>query len=59
MVLGLKRRPIFRTHADRAAMVRPLETVVDATGVRVLAWALLPNHFRLLLCTGSHLSYIA
>ncbi len=59
MVRGLERRAIFRTDADRAELLGRLEGVVEAAGLRVLAWAFLPNHFHLLLRTGSHLSYIA
>ena len=52
MVRGLDRRPIFRTDADRADFVRRLAALVDATGLTVYAWALLPNHAHLLVRTG-------
>ncbi len=53
MVRGLEGRPIFRTDEDRDDLLRRLEVVVRATGMRVLAWALLPNHFHFLIQTGS------
>ncbi len=52
MVRGIERRRIFETAADRRDFVARLEAVVGATGVRVLAWALLPNHVHLLMRTG-------
>ncbi len=53
MVRGLERRTIFRSEADRAELLGRLEGVGEATGLRVLAWAFLPNHFHLLVRTGS------
>lgn len=52
MVRGIERRRIFETPADRRDFVARLEAVGDATGLRVLAWALLPNHLHLLVRTG-------
>ena len=52
MVRGLERRPIFRTDLDRADFVRRLVALVDATGLTVYAWALLPTHAHLLVRTG-------
>ncbi|MEI8189609.1 MAG: transposase [candidate division NC10 bacterium] len=52
MVRGLERRPIFRNDVDRADFVRRLAALVDATGLTVYAWALLPNHAHLLIQTG-------
>ena len=52
MVRGLERRPIFRTDVDRADFVRRLAGLVDATGLAVYAWALLPTHAHLLVRTG-------
>jgi len=51
MVRGLERRPIFRNDADRADFVRRLAALVNATGLTVYAWALLPNHAHLLVRT--------
>ncbi len=52
MVRGIERRPIFQDDADRAAFVARLVGLVQATGLSVLAWALLPNHAHLLVRTG-------
>ena len=53
MPRGLKRRFPVRHDRDRADLLRRLETIVEATGLCVLAWALLPNRFHLLVRTGS------
>jgi REP element-mobilizing transposase RayT len=52
MVRGIERRRIFEDTADHRDFVARLEVVVGATGLRVLAWALLPNHAHLLVRTG-------
>lgn len=51
VVRGLERRAIFRDAVDRQAFLNRLETVVHATSLRVLAWALMPNHAHLLVRT--------
>jgi REP element-mobilizing transposase RayT len=48
---GLEQRRIFVDDVDRGAFVARLDGLVAATGTEVLAWALLPNHFHLLLRT--------
>ena len=48
---GLERRRIFMDDVDRDAFIGRLAGLVAATGTEVLAWALLPNHFHLLLRT--------
>ena len=52
MVRGLERRPIFRDDADRRDFWARVGALVEATGLTVYAWALLPNHAHLLLRTG-------
>jgi REP element-mobilizing transposase RayT len=52
MVRGIERRQLFTASPDRADFVARLAAVVAATGVQVLAWALLPNHVHLLVRTG-------
>jgi REP element-mobilizing transposase RayT len=49
MVRGLERRVLFRDDRDRADLLARLAAVVQRTGVTVLAWAFLPNHFHLLV----------
>lgn len=50
---GIERRQIFRDDTDRNDFVRRLGEVVIDTQTRCYAWALIPNHFHLLLKTGS------
>jgi putative transposase len=52
MVRGLDRQPIFRTDEDRREFLDRLGDACDVTDLRVLAWALLPNHAHLLVRTG-------
>jgi putative transposase len=53
IVRGIERRPLFRDDADREDLVARLAVMVERTATGVLAWALLPNHFHLLLRTAS------
>ncbi|HVO28293.1 MAG TPA: transposase [Candidatus Margulisiibacteriota bacterium] len=50
---GIDRTDIFGDDADRAGFAERLGRVTSDTGVRVLAWALLANHFHLLLQTAA------
>ncbi len=52
MVRGLNRQVIFQDDRDREDFLVRLEAVCAATGLQVLAWALLPNHAHLLVRTG-------
>lgn len=52
MVRGIEGRRIFRGDPDRDDFLRRLEHLVLATGLRVYAWVLLPNHAHLLVRTG-------
>ncbi len=52
MARGIERRRLFASAADCEDFVVRLDGVVGATGLRVLAWALLPNHLHLLVRTG-------
>jgi REP element-mobilizing transposase RayT len=49
---GLDRQVIFRDDQDRADFVHRLATLAEAHALTVYAWALLPNHFHLLVRTG-------
>lgn len=49
---GIERRPIFKDDNDRANFVRRLSVLLPQTTTRCYAWALIPNHFHLLLKTG-------
>ena len=49
---GIERQNIFWTDKDRDNFVERLDTIMDETTTVCYAWALLPNHFHLLLRTG-------
>lgn len=48
---GNEKQKIFRDARDREEFIRLLTRSVDIFAVRVLAYALMPNHFHLLICT--------
>ncbi|MFZ0240338.1 MAG: transposase [Desulfobacterales bacterium] len=49
---GIGRRNIFNDDIDRDNFIRRLQTVLEQTRTGCYAWALIPNHFHLLLRTG-------
>jgi REP element-mobilizing transposase RayT len=53
MARGLDRQTIFRDDRDRDDFVRRLARLVEARALTVYAWALLPNHFHLLVRTAA------
>jgi putative transposase len=53
MCRGIERREIFRDEADRNYFVKRFGRLVSETKTACYAWALLPNHFHLLLKTGN------
>ena len=53
MARGLDRQLIFRDDRDREDFVRRLAHLAEAGALSVYAWTLLPNHFHLLVRTGS------
>ena len=50
---GIERRKIFRGDADRNHFIERLGGILTETRTRCLAWALMDNHFHLLLKTGA------
>jgi REP element-mobilizing transposase RayT len=50
---GIERRKIFRDDVDRQGFIARLGRVLKETQSVCYAWALMPNHFHLLLRTGS------
>lgn len=52
IVRGIERRKIFIDDEDRSAFVDRLSSLREKTGTTCLAWALIPNHFHLLLRTS-------
>jgi REP element-mobilizing transposase RayT len=53
IVRGIERCKIFRDDQDRHRFLDRLGGIVEDTGTVCYAWALIPNHFHLLLRTGS------
>jgi len=53
IVRGIERRKIFIDDQDREAFIDRLGGVLTETDTGCFAWALIPNHFHLLLRTGS------
>ncbi len=53
IVRGIERREIFRDDTDRDNFLDRLGTILLETKTGCYAWALIPNHFHLLLRTGN------
>ena len=49
---GIERRKIFQSKADYGDFLKRLGQIVKETRTGCMAWALIPNHFHLLLKTG-------
>ena len=49
---GIERTKIYRDDLDCKNFLERLSTILPETGTHCFAWALLPNHFHLLLRTG-------
>ena len=52
MARGIERRDIFKDNKDRKAFLDRLAIILEETQTQCYAWALIPNHFHLLLRTG-------
>lgn len=50
IVRGIERRDIFFDDDDRRSFLTRFATLLQETGTECLAWALMKNHFHLLLC---------
>ena len=50
---GIERRAIFHDDADRQDLITGFAGLTERAGTKILAWALLPNHFHLLLRTSA------
>ena len=48
----IERREIFKDDKDRKSFLARLATILEETQTQCYAWALIPNHFHLLLRTG-------
>jgi REP element-mobilizing transposase RayT len=53
MARGIERRSIFRDDDDRERFLRILARILAETGTRCFAFALMSNHYHLLLVTGA------
>ena len=53
MARGIEGRPIFQNDYDRKDFIDRLAHLLEETDTKCSAWALIPNHFHLLLKTGS------
>ena len=52
MARGIERRKIFWDDKDRSSFLERLAVILEETQTQCYAWALIPNHFHLLLRTG-------
>ncbi|RZB33971.1 MAG: hypothetical protein SRB2_03364 [Desulfobacteraceae bacterium Eth-SRB2] len=50
---GIERRNIFKDNTDRNRFLERLSLVFQKTSTPCYGWALIPNHFHLLLKTGN------
>ena len=50
---GIERRKVFRNDTDRVSFLDRLGRILTESATFCLAWALMPNHFHLLLRTGN------
>jgi REP element-mobilizing transposase RayT len=51
MARGIEGRPIFQSDFDRNDFIKRLALIIEETETKCFAWALIPNHFHLLLKT--------
>ena len=52
MARGIERRKIFWDNKDRSSFLERLAVILEETQAQCYAWALISNHFHLLLRTG-------
>ncbi|UCF94718.1 MAG: transposase [Desulfobacterales bacterium] len=50
---GIARKKVFEDNADRDFFIERLGSILSDTKTQCFAWALIPNHFHLLLKTGA------
>ena len=53
IVRGIARKKVFDDDADRDFFIERLGTIIEESRTQCFAWALIPNHFHLLLKTGA------
>jgi REP element-mobilizing transposase RayT len=52
MARGIERRKIFWDDKDRSSFLERFAVILEETQTQCYAWALIPNHFHILLRTG-------
>lgn len=52
MARGIEGRKLFKDDKDRKSFLNRLASILEETETQCYAWALVPNHFHLLLRTG-------
>ena len=52
IVKGIERKTIFKDDADKDNFLERLKNILIYSDTLCFAWALIPNHFHLLLRTG-------
>ncbi len=52
MARGIERRKLFRDDKDRKSFLERFAVILEETQTQCYAWALIPNHFHILLRTG-------
>jgi putative transposase len=52
MARGIEGRKIFKDDKDRKSFLERLSLILEETQTQCFAWALIPNHFHLLMRTG-------
>ena len=52
IVRGIERGKIFKDDEDRDGFLERLGAILKESDTRCFAWALIPNHFHLLIQTG-------
>ena len=50
---GIDRKNIFKDDKDRDNFLERLGGIIEETKTHCFAWALIPNHFHLLMKTGA------
>ena len=50
---GIDRKKIFKDDKDRDDFLERLGAIIEETQTYCFAWALIPNHFHLLIKTGA------
>ena len=53
IVRGIARKPVFKDDTDRNNFLDRFGSILIETKTPCYAWALIPNHFHLLLRTGN------